>query len=299
MRGRALTEFLLRYDGGEAVRHKMDMRLLGRSLIGVDQAIHRGLWAAMHPDIPRGKKKIDVRVQVEAPRAACVEVAGALSGVMGVLPFAYDVATGLGTDYIKNLLSAVVLYHGGRKADAQVNMERMLDIIAEGQKLQYADRESERATMERVHAKTADALLEAVQSMHQQAREIVAPVGPSTETLKIGDRTLTEATVIDVAIAEAVRAGGGLEVGDMEVFAVKLDGITRHNRNARVEVPAEPGNYLAAEIRDPAFDEFPNVYTDAFGREAIIRVHARPTFRDGSLCKLHILNFIEEVKGTA
>lgn len=293
------AEFLLRYDGGDAVGHTMDMRLLGRSLIGVDQAIHRGLWAATHPDIPRGKKHLDIRVQVAAPQAACVEVAGALSGVMGVLPFAYDVATGLGTDYIKHLLSAVILYHGGRKADAQVHMDKMLDIISDAQSRQYADRESERATMERVHAKTADSLIEVIQTMRQQAREMVAPVGPSTETLKIGNRSLDDATVIDVAIAEAVRTGGSLEVGDMAIFEVRLDGITRHNRNARVELPSEPGSYLSAEIRDPGFDEFPNAYTDAFGKEAIIRVHARPTYREGSLIKLHILNFIEEVTGTA
>lgn len=293
------AEFLLRYDGGDAVDHTMDMRLLGRSLIGVDQAIHRGLWAALHPDIPRGKKHLDLRVQVAAPQAACVEVMGALTAAAGVLPFAYDVATGLGTDYIKNLLSAVILFHGGRKADAQVHMDKMLDIIADAQSRQYEDRESERATLERIHAKTAEALIEAVGTMRQQAREMVAPVGPSTETLRIGDRSLKDATVIDVAIAEAVRTGGALEVGDMTVFEVRLDGITRHNRNARVELPSEPGSYLSAEIRDPGFDEFPNAYTDAFGKEAIIRVHARPTYREGALFKLHILNFIEEVTGIA
>lgn len=282
--------FLLRFDGGDAARHSMDMALLGRSLVGVDQAIHRGLWACAHPDIKRGRKRLDVTVQVTAPQAACVEVGGMLTGAMGVLPFVYEVATSLGTDYIKHLLSAVVLFHGGRKADAQAHMDKMLELFGEAQRLSFADRQSERATLERMHDRSLSAVQEVVATMQQQAREIVAPVGKSTEVLKIGGSSMVDATVIDAAIADAVRSGGSVEVGDMDVFEVKFDGLTRHNRNAKVELVDDPGRYLAADIRDPLFDEFPNAYTEAFGAASSMAVMAKPTYKDGILVKLHIMD---------
>lgn len=220
-----------------------------------------------------------------------------LTGAMGVLPFVYEVATSLGTDYIKHLLSAVVLFHGGRKADAQVHMEKLLDIFAEAQRQsgldrleERQDRAVERATLERIHDRSLQAVHDAIVAMQPQAREIVAPVGKSTDVLRIGGADMKEATVIDAAIADAVRSGGSVEVGDMQMFEVKFDGLTRHNRNAKVELVDEPGRYVAADIRDPLFDEFPNPYTEAFGAASAMSVMAKPTYKDGALIKLHIMD---------
>lgn len=65
--GEEMTDqFILRYDGGDAAHHRIDMALLGRSLIGVDQAIHRGVWACLYPDTKRGRKRADISIQVLA-----------------------------------------------------------------------------------------------------------------------------------------------------------------------------------------------------------------------------------------
>ncbi|MHC3128147.1 hypothetical protein OB03_13080 [Brevundimonas sp. GN22] len=284
------NEFILRFDGADASRHAIDMGLLGKSLVGVDQAIHKGLWACHHPTEKLGRKRTDIRVQVAAPRAACVEVSGFIAGAMGVLPFVYEVSVSLGSDYVKHLLSSVVLYHGGRKQDASQHMEKLLEIFQEAQRSSFNDRSEERATMERMHARSLSAVQDAIETMLPQAKQIVAPVGRTSEVLLIGGGDMRTATEIDVAIADAVRSGGSITVGDMEQFHVKFDSLTRHSRNAKVELVEDPGRFIAADIRDPAFDEFPNVYSAAFNEALPLNVQAKPSFKDDVLVKLHILN---------
>ena len=284
-------EFVLRFDGRDAQRHMVDMRLLGRSLVGAEHAIQKGLWVAMHPDLPQGRKRLDLTVQVEAPKAACVEIHGALAGVAGVLPFAHEVATSLGVDYIKHLLTALVMYHGGRPSEYQASMDKALDIIGEQVRLQAADRQLERQSTERLVGNLAATMERMIAAGKQDAKDFVAPVGPSAESLRIGGPGLIDATEIDVAIADAVRSTERLEVGDMETISVRFDALTRHNKAARVELPESPGTYYPADIRDPQFDEFPNAYSEAFSAGESISVRAKLSRRtDGELVRMHILD---------
>ena len=92
------AQFTLRFDGLDDVEHRVDMRLLGRALLGAEAAIHDGYWLAIERSPDRGRKRAEVSVQVYVPKAKCYEVQGAIVAVAGVLPFAYDVATSLGVD---------------------------------------------------------------------------------------------------------------------------------------------------------------------------------------------------------
>ncbi|MNJ04606.1 hypothetical protein D3C73_1654490 [compost metagenome] len=49
---------------------------------------------------------------------------------------------------------------------------------------------------------------------------------------------------------------------------------------------------MRAEIRDPAYDTFPNAYSNAFNEGAVIEVSAKLTRRkeDGQLVKIHIMD---------
>lgn len=90
-------------------------------------------------------------------------------------------------------------------------------------------------------------------------------------------------------MADAIRAKEILEVGDMEKIRVRVDGVTIHNRSLKVELPEYPGKFYSAEVRDPAFDQTPNIYTAAIGQ--FLDVEAKPTRRpNGDLVKLYIMN---------
>lgn len=204
----------------------------------------------------------------------------------------YQVATSLGADYVKHLLSAVVLSHGGRREEADVHLGQMIKIYGEALQSASLDRREERQAFERMQDRSLTALQDVVARMQPQARQIVAPIGRSSEVLKISGGDYALATEIDVAIADAVRAGGDLRVGDMEQFEVLFDGLSKQSRSAKVEIVSGDGRLIPADIRDPVFDDFPNIYTNAFGDERTIVVWAKPTFREEILVKLHILSAV-------
>jgi hypothetical protein len=46
---------------------------------------------------------------------------------------------------------------------------------------------------------------------------------------------------------------------------------------------------LPAEVRDPAFDQTPNIYTQALADDLEITVQATPTYRGEELYRLYIM----------
>ena len=75
----------------------------------------------------------------------------------------------------------------------------------------------------------------------------------------------------------------------MERMVVFIDGVVLHNRTLKVEVPDRPGAFMTADVRDPIFDQAPNIYTSAIGSS--LEVEAKAVRRaDGELAKLYILN---------
>lgn len=274
------TEFTLRFDGLDAVHHRVDMRLLGRAMLGAEAAIHDGYWLAIERSADRGRKRTELSVQVYAPRAKCYELQGAIFGAAGVLPFAYEVATSLGADYVKHLLSAILLYHGGRRSDAASHMDKALDIIRE-----------QNASTERMHAVTMDTMLKLVEGSRRAATDIVAPVGPSVNRLQIGTSDMEDATDIDVAMADAIRSTQPVQVSDMVDVSVRFDALLRASRKAKVYLDEAGDKPVSAEIRDPAYDEFPNLYSEAFHQDHPLMVSAKISRRDdGEIVKLHIMD---------
>lgn len=118
---------------------------------------------------------------------------------------------------------------------------------------------------------------------------MVGPLGPSSETLTLEDGSGRK-TEIDVPMAQAMRSKEPLEVGEMTQMLVRVDGVTIHNRTLKVELEHQLGKYITAEVRDPTFDTAPNIYTDSLGE--FLMIDAKPTYRDGELVKLHIMNAV-------
>lgn len=272
--------------------NSIDMALLGQSLIGVDRAIHKGVWAAMYPERARGRKRAEFTVKVVAPRAACVEISGQLDGAMGVLPFVYQMATSLGADFVKHLLSAAVFRHGGRPDEAESHMKAMIDILGESIRSSAIDRADEREVYERMHAKSLDAVVAVVDKLAPQAKQIVAPIGRTAEVLQISGGTSSSVTEIDVAVADAVRSNGNLIVGDMENFKIRFDAQFKHNRTAKVELVDVSSQLVFADIRDPLFDDFPNVYSVSYSDQTILNVVGKATRKDDEIVKLHIFSVV-------
>lgn len=281
--GTMAITFDIRFDGMDAAQHQIDMRQLGRSMMGLDRAISDAVFLATENRLPLPKERRSLVVRVEAPVAACVELHGVIVAASGMLPLAYQIISDPGTKFLFQFMSFLLKWRGGKRKDAEVH-------LMEAHRLLMADRKDERASMMKNEEQWRQFSLDLVDRLAAPLREVVAPLGQSSETLTLAAPAGDEATVIDVAMAEAVRSKEPLEVGDMTKFRVRVDGVIKHSRQLKVEIEGQEGRFVSAEVRDPIFDSGPNVYTRALSDAGYLEVDAKPTYRDGELVKLHIMD---------
>lgn len=283
------ASFSLRYDGGRAADHQIDMRTLGQSLIGVERIISDSLIVTFEGRLPKHRERRNIEVLVEAPRAHCVDIVGILALAPGVLPFAQELLKDYTKDYISSHLSHVLSFFGGREKEAQVHFDRLMDLTEKMHDAHSAERRDDRA-----HSlATQENMLRLVDKLHPAAKQVVAPVGPSCNELIIPALVGMPSTAIDVAMADAIRMREPVEVGDMTRMLVHVDTVSISRRTMRVSFPDDQsGQFVDAAIRDPAFDESPNhnIYTASLG--GTLAVDVKPTFRKatGELIRLHVLN---------
>jgi hypothetical protein len=277
------VEFRVRFDGLDAKHHQIDMKQLGKAMIGLDRAISDSVFLATEGRLPRAQEQRSLVVLVEAPRAACVEILGVVETISGFLPIAIQILAENGTKFVFEYLSFLFKFRGGKRREADEH-------LMEAHRLLCEDRKDERRSVYENEAQWREHSVRLVETMANALKDVVSPVGRTAETLSLAAPDGRLPTVIDVPMAEALRSKQPLDVGEMTRMRLRVDGIIKHSRLLKVVIDGEPGRYVNAEVRDPVFDTVPNVYTDAVSSDVALEVDAKPTYRDGELVKLHIMN---------
>jgi hypothetical protein len=273
-------ELVLRYDGlGAETEHMIDMRRLGNALVGLDKIITTGLIVVAEGRIPRRNERLPFRVVAGEPTANCVSVlAGVVTGAQQSFPFAMSVIQTGAADLIWNWVSYVFKVLGGRMKEADPHFERLMELTKEMHQGDLQDRE-----------KMREFFLQVLDRIKPSAAAITAPVGESSNSVSFVEPKSGDATTLGIPMAEAVRSKEVLEVGDMREMKIRIDGITKHTRRASVISADQPDKFLPAEVRDPAFDQTPNIYTQALADDLEITVQATPTYRGEELYRLYIM----------
>lgn len=275
--------FEITYRGGEADRNSLDMRLLGRSMIGFERIGSDGIILASQGRAPRRKERAPVTIVATAPLAGSLQIPGLLQSAQWMLPFAWDMYSGRAGEILWRWTSFVLHLHGGRKPDAEVHAAAMQELVETF--LAQADRADSRTheTMRRFN----DNMTDVARRLIPAAQNFVAPVGPACDEVSIGHGI--HGSSIDIPMADAIRSKGDVEVSDLEDLVVAVDGFEHHNKTLKIGRLDGPG-YMSAIITDPAFDVIPNIYTQAAERQARLAVQAKRTTRDGRIEKVHISN---------
>ena len=275
--------FKVRFDGLDSSSHHMEARLLGTALQGLDTLVGDAVFGAVAGRPPTTAERREIVVWVAAPQVGCVEIPGQVGAASGLLPFILDALKHPGTKFLYEILSFLLKLKGGKPKDAQ-------DHAMEAYRLLVEDRVHERQT----HLQTQENWMAFCRDLagvsEQPLRKLAAPVGRAAETLTLDAPAGRPPTVIDVPMAEAIRSNEPLEVGDMQRMRLRVDGVIKHTRKLKVETEDRPGEFINAEVRDPAFDSRPNVYTRALEGDGYLDVDAKPTYRNGELVKLHIMD---------
>lgn len=273
------------YDGLDADQHQVDMRLFGRSLIGIDKIISDQIIYLTENRRPNQRERAPLIIRAQPPIEGSAEVFGALSPAIGMLPLAWEFITGGSGEFLWRTLSWVLDYHAGRKTAAEQNLDALLEL----QKMQEKARAQSEERWHQSEAEWRNGMFDLAKHLHGAARNVVAPIGPSVERLLIGTREKV-GEEFDVPEAAAIRYEGDAEVSELEKMVVSVDGFQHHNKTLKVERPDTPGSYMTADVRDPAFENTPNIYTQAAEQKAMLEITGKRLYRGGRLERIYIFD---------
>lgn len=269
-----------KFEGGDADKHVIEARYYGAALIGLDKAVNDALLQIDRRRKPRRGERFGLYIVAKPPVAGSVDTPNELREIGWALPLVQEFILVHGRAYIEQFLAWLLKWHGGRRAEAAEHMDKMIEMLKEANRHTEAENTAWRETM-----------LALVDKLKPAAQDMVAPVGRSAGTLSIGIEG-KPLVVVDEPMADAIRSKDEVEVLDMEEMTFRIDGVSLHNRQLKVEFPDSPGKYFAADVRDPAFEVEGNPYIDAFVKNQTVTVQAKRALKKGELHRLYVMNFL-------
>lgn len=283
----------IKYDGGDANDHAVDMRLLGASLQGADKIISDGLIVLVHGRLPKRRERASVISKARQPVAGSYEMWALWEAIKGLLPLGLPSTTDLAGHFISEWWNGVIAKFSGKPEAAEKSIDAMVKIVTEMSKAR--DRSDERAH-ERQMAQI-EIIREAMATQGRAIEQFAAPVGPSVDSATVYPLHGRPA-LLTAEDADAIREANKLEWHPIAEVELRTDGFKFHTNGLSVENPEGEG-FLMARVHDPKFEQEENVYTEAAQRRSSIVVLARKGYRGGVLAAIEILEFKNEIPPAA
>lgn len=284
----AEADIRIKYDGGDANGHVMDMRLLALSMLGAERIVSDGLIIMVHRRLPKRGERAPVILKAREPEKGSVELILLLHAIFGTLDLGLPLAKDLAAQFIEEWWKAVIARFSGKPEVAELAIKAMADMDA-----RRHDETMEINAQRHEEQMAIIALLRAGISGEQRAAEqFVSPIGPSVESATFFP-SATRPLLIGTDEAEAIRDGAKLNWGPLEQLTLRTDGFKFHTSGLSVENPERDG-FLMARVRDPRFEQEDNPYTEAAQRRAEIVVTGRRGYKDSTLAGIDIVDFIRD-----
>ncbi len=264
------------FQGGAARDHRIRLRQLGESLIGIERIISSGLFYIETGQFPRRGQRFPYTIQTSGPRRGSVEleILALLQENAVLMPLFQELYLNRAKDLIWNFVNGVMYWLGGRRTEGEL----FLQMFTEGTQALVEMRRME-------HAEKM-----ALINLAASARNVVSPVGRSCEKIVLTDGE-GKASQIDSPMADVIRSTRDLEVSEMYQERIQVDGFTHHNRQLKVIHPREPHRFITAKVQDPEFTDSPNLYTEAAARKGFLKVTAKDSLRqDGRIHIMYIMD---------
>lgn len=282
-------DFSITYQGGEADKHSIDMRLLALSLLGAERIVFDGLVILVQKRLPKRGERAPLILKARQPEAGSLEIRGLLDAIFGTLGLGLPLTTYLTSYFIDEWLKAVIARFSGRPEFAEALIKAFVDI--------NKDHLTSRDASEAQRHEEVMALIEVLRlgllGQQRSAEQFVAPIGPSVDTASVSTASANP-LLIGVKEADAIRDGAKLVWGPLEEITLKTDGFKFHTSGLSIENPEREG-YLMARVRDPRFEDTVNPYTDAAQRRSEIVVLGRRGYKESTLAGIDIVDFIRDL----
>lgn len=270
----------LRYEGMDADHALVDLGQLGISLQGASKLIAGGGHIALTGKFNRNEYGETIRVLTRPARPGSYELTLLLAPLiplatpfLPVIDAAVRTAT---TKIVEAAVNATIGRWAGRKPEADAAKDIAVTAL---QEMGHTSRIAIEA-MERMAV-----------AMHGPVKNIVAPIGQSTETLMIGTPS-SGAFRVNAADKETIVARSPIEVGDETVWTVTLTELDLVTHSCKVSIANDekPQRRIAGTITDPVIGTPNNPYSSAFDAQAPLEVRAKAQYVGGEIDRLFISN---------
>jgi len=265
----------IRYEGGDAASHTIDLHQLGQSLQGLARVLAVSAHFAQTGKYNKQFATLTVRVLAMPTREHhCYEVSASVMKVMASGELWY----GLGTA----LFMAVVGYVFNRTKEQELKHL--------GAALQQA-LEQQAQTQARLFV-TIERLVDALQPSVQQA---LAPIGQSVASINIRAAGPDGASVcLDARTKAEALAAKNSRFMPAQVFEVVISELGMLNGSCKVALVRDPENRIPAAITDPVRSQPGNAYATAMSHLQPIRVIAKAEIdKEDALVRLFISDLAE------
>jgi hypothetical protein len=287
------------YRGLFADQHLVDAQQYGRSLVGVSKIANSIVHEMLFDRVTHDPRKYQVRFCVGPSKEN-----GLLQEIFAVwmsgLPLITPVVQKVGTIFVEQMMKAMIAKALNKPSDTAKALEviakqaEVLDKQADAIGRQADHMASFALSVQDGHMLDKDRMFSLVDKLvaehRQPLRQLPEPVGKSVRTMLIGKK---DPIVIGEAEAEVMRAApsSGLELGDEVTYDVEVVGVFKTNGLCRLRVVGDD-QVILGKITDPAVEQDHNIYTSALDAGGVLKVVAKPTYKNGKLHKLFVSSAI-------
>lgn len=257
----------IRYDGGDAEQHSIELSVLGESMQGMARVLAVTGNFVVTGDYVKQYQAMDVRVLVKEPEANCYTIVALIQTVAQHPLFVSATSAVVG---------AIVHWLFARASGNKEEMKALKDTLDKVLELQGKNQDQLHATLE----KMADALKPAI-------RQAVAPVGKS-----VGTMTIAGSYVVDEATATAIRAQSETEVGHERTWELVITELDTENKTGKVRLAGDDGKRIKVKITDPLAETTPSPYAVAMANASTLMVRGKPTLRDGDIDTIFVSDLV-------
>ncbi|HEX4113170.1 MAG TPA: hypothetical protein VH020_11595 [Stellaceae bacterium] len=275
-----MTEFtppiVIRYDGLDAAKHKIDLALLGDSLKGGARLLAVAGHLALTGEYVSKLPAMSVRVLASPPRGACYEIHALIVASTPLLPYLTPAAQSLLKKAIEGTVSFMLARLSNKPTEAATAMDLAMAAIASNHEVTLKNIDLAKLAIE----KAAD-------NQRPAAQAFAIPVGTSVATALIGEPD--SAFIVDSAARAQIDQTEPVEIGDTQTYTVRLSELDVQTGSCKVAIHGDDTEArYDGLIADPVVKNPHSAYSAALDSQTWIKVMAKPHVREGQLRKLTI-----------
>jgi len=266
-----VEQIKIRYEGGDADRHELDMLELGESLQGfarlyssVANFVETGIYS-------RQWKAMEVRAYASEPKAKCFEV-----GMMLNWASQTQVLSGLAGA----LITPIIVYVLARLSNQKDEMKHLREVLEN----QLKERHGDNTALINRMMDTIDRLAD---SSRPAAKKALAPIGSSCkyiEAISTGG-----SNVFDQALKDAISADDGDELTGEIVLDILITELDVEKQSCKFRLLNDPdqtdedGNpaRITGKITDPEIELQGNKYRMSLAMGSPLKAKGKARMRDG------------------